>query len=201
MDKPRELRIDARVGKAANGPASLASFEVTVGQEIETEWLVQSPQISLYCLDAASSQAIFVELPAEVNLAAAPFVYQAQYEGAQRLFSLPYPSFLQLAESIETNLDRLILLFNHGRCGSTLLHHVFNQIPGVVSLSEPDGFIPFWSQASRLPSDEAAKLMQAAAKFLFRPQLFPDLAVPVIKFRGRNLMQLALCHATFPNAR
>jgi hypothetical protein len=200
MDKPYELQIDTRCRTSANAPASLADFVVTPGASVEAEWLVENPQVNLYCLDAATAQAIFVELAEEVNLATAPFVYQAQYEGAQRLFAMSYSHLLELGECLETKLDRLILLFNIGRCGSTLLHQIFNQIPGVVSLSEPDGFVPFWSEETRLPADEAIALMQASAKFLFRAQAFLHLAVPAIKFRGRNLRLLKLCHAAFPQA-
>src|SRR5690606_30932557 len=71
---------------------------------------------------------------------------------------------------------------------------------GVVSLSEPDGFVPFWSEGTRLPANEANALMRASAKFLFRPQAFPHLAVPAIKFRGRSLTLLKQCHAVFPHA-
>lgn len=67
------------------------------------EWLVQNPHISPYCLDPDASQAIFVEVAPEINLATAPFVYHAQYEGAQRLFAMPYPQLFELAEKLETN--------------------------------------------------------------------------------------------------
>lgn len=200
MDKTHELRITSRCRQNPTAPVSLADFVVEPGAPVETEWLVQNPQVSLYCLDVATAQAIFVELPSEVNLAAAPFVYQAQYEGAQRLFTMPYSRLLELSESLETKFERLILIFNISRCGSTLLHQIFNQVPGVVSLSEPDGFIPFWNEGTRLPADESTALMKASAKFLFRPQSFPHLTVPVIKFRARNLTLLKPCHTAFPQA-
>ena len=200
MEQARELLITARRRTVANERALLSDFDVTPGGTVNAQWLIQNPQISLYCLDAATSQAIFVELPPDLDLAAAPFVWNAHYEGAQRLFSLPYSHLLELSEQIETKLDRLILLFNIGRCGSTLLHQIFNQVPSVVSLSEADGFIPFLNEDTRLPEREAIALLQASAKFLFRPQLFPHLAVPVIKFRGRDLRLLNLCHVAFPTA-
>jgi hypothetical protein len=200
MDKPYELHIDARRRTNATAPITLTDFAVTPGAPVETQWLVHNPNVSLYSFDAATSQAIFVELAPETNLAAAPFVYQAQYEGAQRLFAMSYGQLLELGASLESKLDRLILLFNINRCGSTLLHQVFNQVPGVVSLSEPDGFVPFWSEETRLPADEAIALMQASAKFLFRPQAFPHLVVPAVKFRSRSLRLLELCNAAFPHA-
>lgn len=200
MDEPRELQIISRCRVGANASASLADFVVAPGATVEEQWLVQNPQVSLYCLDVATAQAIFVELPPEVDLAAAPFVYATQYTNAKRLFVLSYAQLFALGEGLDTKLERLILLFNISRCGSTLLHQILNQVPGVVSLSEPDGFVPFWSEETRLPANEATALMKAAAKFLFRSQAFPHLAVPAIKFRGRSLRLLDLCHAAFPHA-
>jgi hypothetical protein len=197
---PHELRIDARCRTVANATASLMDFATTPTDLVDAQWLILNPHVNLYCIDVASSQAIFVEVASEVNLATAPFVYQAQYEGAQRLFTMPLAQLLELGERLETNLDRLILTFNIGRCGSTLLHQIFNQLPGVVSLSEPDGFIPFWGEAAHLSTGETTALINASAKFIFRSQVFPDLTVPAIKLRARNLGQLKLFHFAFPQA-
>ena len=99
--------------------------------------------MSLYCLNHASRQAIFAELPPGIDLASAPFYYQAQFDHAQRLVAVPYAEFHQLAETIPLDLSRLILIHNIGRCGSTLLSSAFNQLDGVISFSEPDVFANF----------------------------------------------------------
>ena len=99
--------------------------------------MLANPNISLYCLDDASKRAIFVELPPDTDLAKAPFVYRTQYEQAQRLIALPYESFIQLAHDLP-RVENLIMCYMTGRCGSTLLSHVLNELDTVLSLSEPD---------------------------------------------------------------
>lgn len=199
MDKAYELHIEARRRTVANAAASLADFETTPVGSVDAQWLVQNPNVNLYSIDPDTSQAVFAEVPPEVNLAVAPFVWQAQYESAIRFFVMPLPQLVEVGKSLETKLERLILVFNIARCGSTLLHQVLNQVPGVVSLSEPDGFVPY-SVATRLPADEVTALTKATAKFLFRPQAYPQMTVPAIKFRARNLALVELCHSVFPQA-
>ncbi len=80
--------------------ASLADFTVTASDAVSADIVRTSPNISLYCLDDAAKQAIFVELPPDVDLAKAPFVYQTQYERAQRLIAVPYDTFRQLASTL-----------------------------------------------------------------------------------------------------
>jgi hypothetical protein len=191
MDTPYELKIHARRRTFANAAASLADFETTPVGAVDAHWLIQNPNVSLYTIDADTSQAIFAEVPPEVNLAATPFVWQAQYESTLRFFVMPLSQLVEVGELLETKVDRLILVFNIARCGSTLLNQILNQVPGVVSFSEPDGFIPY-SVATHLSKGEAAALMRATAKFLFRPQAYPDMTVPAIKFRARNLALLEL---------
>src|SRR5205085_10369766 len=84
-----------------------------------------NPNISLYCLDDTTKRAIFVELPREVDLANVPFVYQTQYEQAQRLIAVSYDSFIHIAHDLP-KVDHLLMLYMTGRCGSTLLSHVLN---------------------------------------------------------------------------
>jgi hypothetical protein len=49
-----------------------------------------------------------------------PFVYQAQYDQAERLIAVPYETFTQLARDLP-DVRRLILIYATGRSGSTLL--------------------------------------------------------------------------------
>ncbi len=80
--------------------ASLADFTVTPQHEVHADIVLASPAISLYCLDDATKQAIFVELLPDTDLATAPFVYQTQYEHAHRLIAMPYATFCQLARQL-----------------------------------------------------------------------------------------------------
>jgi hypothetical protein len=63
------LNIESRERQMAGFLASLADFTVTTGETVSADVVRANPNVSLYCLDEASKCAIFVELPADVDLA------------------------------------------------------------------------------------------------------------------------------------
>ena len=71
-------------------------------------------------------------------LSQAPFYYQAQYENAVHVITLPFEMLIQLAQSITIDDNRLVFIHSTGRSGSTLASRIFAQIPGVINMSEPD---------------------------------------------------------------
>ena len=151
-------------------PSGIAGHDFTL-EEAETAsptTVLHNPALSLYCLDNERREAIFVELPSSVRLADASFVHVRQHEEAVRVFALPYGDFLRLAAELPA-IDRFIMVYNTGRCGSTLLSHAFNRA-GVVSLSEPDepvGFVHFQRKRA-MPPEEMRALFDASIRFLFR---------------------------------
>src|SRR6201986_4162310 len=96
----RSLKIEERQRPMPGFQSSLSDFTVSAGESVDEEIVLQNPSISLYCLDDASQQAIFVELPPDVDLSLAPFVYQTQHEQAQRLITVPYGDFHALAQTL-----------------------------------------------------------------------------------------------------
>ena len=116
--------------------ASAADFTTKEAGTIDPAVVLRNDGLSLYCLDDAKREAIFVELPTSVRLTDAGFVYLRQYEDAIRLLALSYEDFGRLAASLP-DPERFIMIYMTGRCGSTLLSHAFNCVDGVVSLSEP----------------------------------------------------------------
>jgi hypothetical protein len=61
----------------------------------------------------------------------------------------------------------LILLSNTGRCGSTLLTQLFEkQIPGTVSISEPEVLLPFVAGNTHSKLKDRAKLLKACIEVL-----------------------------------
>lgn len=134
-------RILSIIGKQRPHPLGLASlddFYYHEGDAIDPRVVLTRPTLSLYCLDPPNHRAIFVETAPEVDLSAAAFYYQAQYDAAQRLVSVPYETLHALARAVPLDPRRLILIYSVGRCGSTLVSRVLNQAEGVVSVSEPD---------------------------------------------------------------
>jgi sulfotransferase family protein len=135
-----ELTIDAKVKINLFDIVSADDFHIQTGRSIDPRIVLEQPTVSLYCLDHANQQALFVDTAPEVNLLQAPFYFIAQYEAAQRLIAIPYATLHALASEVELDPRRIILFYSTGRCGSTLFSHVLNQTPTVVSFSEPDIF-------------------------------------------------------------
>ncbi len=114
-------------------------FTLVEGQPASPQLLIDEPGWSPYCLDDANRRVLFVNTPPEVDLSKAAFVYNAQFDHAQRAMTVPYAALSHMTEAIKPP-DTLILIFSIGRCGSTLLSKAFSQLDEVYSLSEPDIF-------------------------------------------------------------
>jgi hypothetical protein len=200
------------IGRRRPSPIGLVEptdFEVVPAGPADPE-VVQRPTLSLYCLDPSRRRGLFVECDPSVDLAAAPFYYQAQFENARRLVAVPYGEMHQLAQALEEPDDRLVLLYSTGRCGSTLLSRAFAQVPGVVSLSEPDVVTQL---VGLRPTDgsldsEIESLAADCVKLLCKPGVGP--AEPrspgaptrwVLKFRSMGIELGDLLHRAFPRAR
>ncbi len=182
--------------------ASLADFSVRDGEPVSADIVRDRPNISLYCFDDAAKQAIFVELPPDVDLAAAPFVYQTQYEQAQRLIAVPYATFRHVARQLP-EVKHLIMIYMTGRCGSTLLSHLFNQLDTVLSLSEPDAANHFVHLRSPDGSRDAElrELLDCTLRVLFKPTPFKTPSTYVLKLRHEGTQLMDLFQSTFPQVK
>ncbi len=129
-------------------PVSLDDFRYQEGDEVDPAIVAQESNISLYCVDHPQRRAIFVETPPDLDLAAAPFLYQTQYDAAQRLIAVPYDVLDRIVDEVHIDARQLILVYSTGRCGSTLVSHALNQARGVVGFSEPDVYTQLTSCAS-----------------------------------------------------
>lgn len=195
------LTIERKHRQMTGFLASLADFTYTEGEAVVADVVCTTPTISLYCLDAATQRAIFVELPPAVNLATVPFVYQTQYEQAQRLIAVPYATFRQLAHALPA-VPHLIVLYISGRSGSTLVSHLLNAVDGVVSLSEPDVATQFVHLRHTHPDGAAdlRALLDSTVRFLFKPGVWGTPARCALKLRNEGLQVMDLFQATFPQA-
>lgn len=195
------LTIEARHRQDIGLLASLADFTLADGEMAGAE-LVRQPHVSLYCLDDAGRRAIFVELPPAFDLARAPFVYQAQYEQAQRLIGLPYAEFMQQAQALPA-IDHLIMVYMTGRCGSTLLSHVFNALGDVISLAEPDVATQFVHvrHTGSLPDAELRGLLDSTVRFLAKPTAAKAPTTAALKLRNEGTRLIDLYQATFPGVK
>lgn len=200
----RVLNIEQKVRHNPTAFVSLRDFEVSPGGTVSLQTIAQNPHITLYALDHFSQEAIFVETPPDVDLAERPFLYQAQYDNAIRLYSLSYKSFLKLADLVRQPDKPLILIHSVGRCGSTLLSAVFNNLPDVLSLSEPEAFTEIVKrrEADGSNEDEMARLLDAVIQVQCRPM--SQTTVPqmiAIKFRSFSTVMIDLLHRVAPHSK
>jgi hypothetical protein len=196
------LTIEAKHRQMPGYLASLADFSLSTGTAVNADIVLKEPTLSLYCLDDAHQRAIFVELPPDVDLATAPFVYQMQYEQAQRLIAVPYETFRQLARALP-EVQHLIVIYISGRSGSTLVSHVFNALDSVRSLAEPDVATQFVHLRSTDGQRDAElrNLLDCTVRFLCRPTPFKTPATYALKLRNEGLRVMDLFQTTFPQAK
>ncbi len=113
---------------------------------------------------------------------------------------MPYDSLPALIDQVPEP-ETLIYVPNIGRCGSTLLNQVLNQIEGVWALSEPDIFT-FVGMMERHEADETdlKRVLEAATRLAFRPPT-PQQRVFAIKSRSQGTYCADLMYRVFPQAR
>ena len=198
------LNIESRRRRNPLGITSPTDFYFTEGDTIDAQVIVENPNISIYCLDHENRRALFVETPADIDLSKAPFYYQAQYENAVNLFAVSYEVLHRLANDISIDSKHLILIYSVGRCGSTLISSVLNQVEDIVSLSEPDIYtqlveIREWDGSN---DAEVSELLQTCTKILCKsPMQNTDPHRLAIKFRSFCIEIADLMFKYLPDAK
>ena len=156
--------------------SSLAHFQLGPGVTVPAEIVVDQSNWSLYALDKPTRQAIFVDLPEDLDLSRSPFAYSDQQRFARRVLKVPFDLLNDLAKMIPAP-QKVIFIFSIGRCGSTLVANALSTAPSVWSLSEPDVYslliMQNYKDGDRLDyaREEAIGLIRACTRLLFRPQI------------------------------
>jgi Sulfotransferase domain len=140
-------------------------FTLGPAQSAPPDIVLREPGWTLFCFDVKNLQAIFLDNGDGVDLSKAPFCGYVQYERAKKLALVPFSDFLALAEKI-VDPKNVVQLFNIGHCGSTLLHHVFNRVPGVWCISEPACFFNLAMERDNIDDQTMRRLMRAGMRFL-----------------------------------
>lgn len=198
----RYLNIEAKERQDGALLASLNDFTVSDGEIVEIGQVLSKPNVSLYCFADDTKRAIFVELPVEVNLATVPFIFQTQYDMAQRLIAVPYTSFREFAHSLPT-VEHLIMIYSSARSGTTLLSHIFNELDRVMSLSEPDVISQFLHLRGNDHSrdSELRELFDCTVRMLFKPNPYKIPKTYAIKGRMEMVRVMDIFTATIPHAK
>ncbi len=199
----RQFNIEGKHRQDVGFVASVNDFTLSGGDEVSVSAIIDNTAVSLYCFDDMSRQAVFVELPEQVNLIKEPFVYQSQYEYAQRVFTLSFHSFNQLAKQLPA-VRRPIFIHITGRSGSTLLNHALNASGLVNCLAEPDVVSQFASlrhQSDTVQEAELQELADSTMRFLFKDHHEPGVQSHAVKFRNQGTLVMDLFQSMFPQGR
>ncbi|MCX7287721.1 MAG: hypothetical protein NTW20_09220 [Rhodobacterales bacterium] len=187
------------------GWANVDDFDLGPATSVPARLVIDQPGWALYGLDHARNLAVFTDLPAGTDLADSPFAYATQHRLARRVLTLPLEEVEGLAD-LAPPVPRVILIFSIGRCGSTLLSHALNTVPGVWCLSEPDAFSTLILQhynstrRSSFPRDQIIRLIRACTRLQFRPPAGRQADVFAMKFRSQALFHADLYHQALPDA-
>jgi len=182
------------------GVSAPSDFTLTAPQETDAAIVLSTPNWSLYCLDIANDQALFVELPSGLNLSDSQFAYTAQFEHGKRALVMPLERLIDMAAQLETT-QQVAFLMSTGRCGSTLASRIFAQIPEVWSLSEPDVYTNLAFARAELEDDRLDALLVAATKFVCRTPEGTNYSSIVIKPRSESMLQLPAYVRAMPDAK
>jgi len=214
----RRLVIEDKVRPYPLALVAPDHFRARDAGPVDPSVIVEAPNVSLYCLDPVRREAVFVETDPEVDLAAAPFFFEAQYEAARALITVGFSELHDLADQAPSDHRRLVLVYSIGRCGSTLIGRALARLGGATLLSEPDVFTQLVALRSASPGadglahDEVIHLVRSCARLMLtRPRLGwlggsqagrsggPD--VLAVKFRSFVIELADELHAHLPAAR
>lgn len=201
--KASQFNIERKHRRDVGFVASLDDFTLAGGVETAVSTILNNPSVSLYCFDDQRRQAVFVELPQHVDLTREPFVYQSQFENAQRVLTLPFSVFNRLAKDLPA-IPRPIFIHITGRSGSTLLSHALNSSGLVKSLAEPDVVSQFASlrhQSENVQESELRELADSTIRFLFKDCHQPSVRAHAVKFRNQGTLIMDVFQAAFPQGK
>jgi len=180
-------------------PGMLSHFELADGLVVECEFLATDMTWSLFCYDAKSRQAVFVELPGDIDLSETPFAYVTQFNMAKRVLLVSFDELEELAR-LAPCPDKIVMVYSIGRCGSTLVSNILSDVPNVWSISEPDPLTNLatgnWEAEKEQLSEEfdmadISSLVGAAIRLAYRPTKTVDHTTLVIKHRSQLLFFLS----------
>lgn len=198
-----QLNIVSKHPKKIGFLASLNDFCFTDGGRVDPNIIIKNSQISLYCFDDIDRQAVFVEIPPDIDLTKVAFIYQTQYEYAQRLIVVPYDTFIKLGNSIP-EVHRPIFIYMTGRSGSTLVSHIFNESKVAVGLSEPDiatQLVHLRYDIGENRTSEIRTLAQCAIRLLFKSYHAVSIQAHALKFRSEGIRIMDFLQEIFPRAK
>ncbi|TRY63314.1 hypothetical protein TCAL_14338 [Tigriopus californicus] len=139
------IRFRAKLGEL--GPAFMDNFLLTHESYDHPDVLFRD---NVTLLTVTGYHALFVQGPEGFNFFGSkesPFSFITHFEFAQHLLIVSFEQFLEISRrDVPKPSANLVFISMTGRCGSTLLTQMFEELPYTLTLSEPDfltTMIPF----------------------------------------------------------
>lgn len=140
----------------------------------------QHPEIVLsddiILMDVTYKKAIFVQLPhscVHYTVKNVPFMFITVVKDALKLIEMPLDSFHKLADKVgqpEKSYDRITFLFHAGRCGSTAIARVVEELdPNSIVFSEPPCMIEFSNYMKFAPKSFSYPALRSMLYLLLKP--------------------------------
>ena len=192
----RILKITGKRNRDPLAVAKPSQFRWREAGTLDTAEALSDPRLSLYCLDGRRRCALFVRTPESLDLAREAFIWEAQRRHAEELVAIDLDELDEAADALEDPAEHITLLYNVGRCGSTLLSRAFDEA-GCLSLSEPDVYTQLLSWKMS-PEQGPLRLRRLTRVLLGRRGPRPEHLV--LKFRSVCVEQASLMRAAFPEA-
>ena len=137
------------------------------------------------------------------DAAKAPFMFIFQYLKSEQLYIVPNSTLVKMASDLGKPKQPVTLLPMSGRCGSTLLVQMFNNLPQVRIQSEPWVLLHvhmLW-KAGRISDAQEKELLKAATFLLLKPDPTGKVTHLAIKFNMFNIAQVPKMKELIPHAK
>jgi hypothetical protein len=199
----QKFQIISRGEKLPGMQPDPSDFTLEGGEIFDAQKILNESTVSLYCLDPKSDEAIFVIIPSDIHLNEVPFYIAAQYEHAVQVIKVSYNTLYHLADQVELDDQRLILIYSTGRSGTTVTSLAFNQVEDVTSFSEPDVFTQLVQLRDYSRSSDAliSKLTAACTRLTCKQSALNEKPIWALKFKSFVIDLADLIYQNFPEAK
>lgn len=130
-------KIKSHAGMYERFHHSLKHFKLKFETTVDPTTLLEENNITPYWLDFKKMIVVFAEVTDTTQLSHSPFISDAIYETAEKLYFIPFSIFFNLAKRIKTLRTEIVLGTYTSRSGSTLICKIISHTQSVFVMSEP----------------------------------------------------------------
>ena len=150
---------------------SVRNFICIYSSSVSPEYIFK-PNVTLYSL--TKHEAVFVETEEDIDINSSdesPFFTFAQFSRCKNVIKIPIHCFHALADKVGGPSLPVIWVSQSGRCGSTILCQVLENIPGTLVIAEPDppAIIDSMYRTQGISEEERDRLLISTIKLLCKP--------------------------------